>query len=105
MPKPALTLPDPAALIVTVRRHRVIFDADLAALYGVTTKALNQAVKRNAARFPETFAFRVTAAEWEAMRSQNVTASKRNVRSCPGLSPSTARSWRPTSCKASVPSP
>ena len=84
MPKPAtLAPPDPAALIFTVRRHRVIFDADLAALYGVTTKALNQAVKRNAKRFPDTFAFQVSAAEWEAMRSQNVTASKRNVRFLP----------------------
>lgn len=84
MPKPAtFALPDPAALIVTVRRHRVIFDTDLAALYGVSTKALNQALKRNAKRFPETFAFQVTAAEWEAMRSQNVTASKRNVRFLP----------------------
>lgn len=84
MPKSAaLALPDPTALIVTLRRHRVIFDADLAALYGVGTKALNQAVKRNAKRFPETFAFQVSADEWDAMRSQNVTASKRNVRFLP----------------------
>ena len=78
-----LALPDPIALIVTLRRHRVIFDADLAALYGVTTRALNQAVKRNAKRFPDTFAFQVSASEWDAMRSQNVTASKRNVRFLP----------------------
>jgi len=84
MPKSAsLTQPDPAALIVTIRRQRVILDADLAALYGVPTRALNQALKRNAQRFPETFAFQVTAAEWEAMRSQNVTASKRNARFLP----------------------
>jgi hypothetical protein len=84
MPKPASrALLDPAALIVTLRHHRVIFDADLAALYGVTTKALNQAVKRNAKRFPNTFAFQVSAPEWDAMRSQNVTASKRNVRFLP----------------------
>ena len=84
MPKSAtLTQSDPAALIVTIRRQRVILDADLAALYGVPTRALNQALKRNAQRFPETFAFQVTAAEWEAMRSQNVTASKRNARFLP----------------------
>jgi hypothetical protein len=84
MPKSAsLTQPDPAALIVIIRRQRVILDADLAALYGVPTRALNQALKRNAQRFPETFAFQVTAAEWEAMRSQNVTASKRNARFLP----------------------
>ena len=84
MPKPATVAPpDPAAIIVTVRRQRVIFDADLAALYGVTTKALNQAVKRNSKRFPDSFAFQVSAADWDAMRSQNVTASKRNVRFLP----------------------
>jgi hypothetical protein len=84
MPKPTpLVLPDPAALIVTLRRQRVIFDADLAILYGVTTRALNQAIKRNSKRFPNTFAFQVSASEWGAMRSQNVTASKRNVRFLP----------------------
>jgi hypothetical protein len=47
------------ALIFPVGRHRVILDADLARLYAVTTKALNQAVKRNRDRFPEDFAFRL----------------------------------------------
>jgi len=51
--------------ILTFRGHRVILDSDLAALYRVTTKALNQAVKRNAARFPEDFAFRITMKEKE----------------------------------------
>jgi hypothetical protein len=78
-----LALPNPAALIITLRGCRVILDGDLAALYGVTTKALNQAVKRNGKRFPDTFAFQVAATEWEPMRSQNVTASKRNVRFLP----------------------
>ena len=49
--------------IVTVRGQRVIVDADLARLYGVTTKALNQAVKRNTHRFPRDFAFLLTTAE------------------------------------------
>jgi hypothetical protein len=49
--------------ILTIRRHRVIIDADLAEVYGVPTKALNQAVKRNANRFLEDFAFRLTAEE------------------------------------------
>jgi hypothetical protein len=49
--------------ILTIRGHRVIIDADLAEVYGVPTKALNQAVKRNANRFPEDFAFRLTAEE------------------------------------------
>ena len=51
--------------ILTVRGHSVILDSDLAALYRVTTGALNQAVKRNAGRFPEDFAFRMTTREKE----------------------------------------
>ena len=59
--------------IVTVRGQRVILDADLAEMYGVATKVLNQAVKRNAGRFPEDFAFQLTAEEETALRSQIVT--------------------------------
>jgi len=51
--------------ILTVRVHSVILDSDLADLYRVTTSALNQAVKRNARRFPEDFAFRLTTKEKE----------------------------------------
>ena len=75
---------DLGQLILTLRGQRVILDADLAALYGVPTKALNQAVKRNQERFPDSFQFEVNAEELEAMRSQNVTASpKRNARFLP----------------------
>jgi hypothetical protein len=49
--------------IILVRGERVMIDADLAAVYGVPTKALNQAVKRNPRRFPADFAFRLSAAE------------------------------------------
>ena len=49
--------------ILTIRSERVIVDSDLARLYGVSTKALNQAVKRNAERFPSDFCFRLTARE------------------------------------------
>jgi hypothetical protein len=49
--------------ILLIRNHRVMLDADLAAVYGTTTKALNQAVKRNAARFPSDFVFRLTRHE------------------------------------------
>jgi hypothetical protein len=59
-----------SARIVTVRGERVLLDAYLAALYGVTTKALNQAVRRNAGRFPEDFAFQLTTTEAEDLRSQ-----------------------------------
>jgi len=49
--------------ILMIRGHRVIIDADLSVVYGVPTKVLNQAVKRNANRFPVDFAFRLTAEE------------------------------------------
>ena len=53
-----------------------MLDFDLAQLYEVATKALNQAVKRNIKRFPEDFMFRLTDGEWESIRSQAVTASQ-----------------------------
>ena len=53
-----------------VRGHKVILDADLAIIYGVPTKALNRAVKRNEARFPEDFVFKLTAEELEVLRYQ-----------------------------------
>ena len=59
-----------AIRIITLRGERVLLDADLAALYGVTTKALNQAVKRNSARFPADFAFQLNAEEAANLRSQ-----------------------------------
>ena len=71
---PALN-PDIHQLIVTVRDQRVILDADLASLYSVPTKVLNQAVKRNQERFPEAFLFQLTNSEWKILRSQIVTSS------------------------------
>jgi hypothetical protein len=62
-------------LIFTIRGHRVVLDADLARVYGVTTKAFNQAFKRNQQRFPADFAFRVTAEEFGSLRSQFVTSN------------------------------
>jgi hypothetical protein len=59
-------------LIVMVRRQRVILSSDLAEIYGVETRSLNQAVKRNADRFPPDFAFRLTRDEtMEAQRSRS----------------------------------
>ena len=55
-----------APLVHAVRGERVLFDADLAGLYGVSTSALNQAVKRNRNRFPADFMFRLTEREWRA---------------------------------------
>ena len=59
--------------IIQVRGLNIILDKDIAPLYGVTTKALNQAVKRNSSRFPETFMFRLTDEEAEFSRSHFVT--------------------------------
>lgn len=61
-------------LIYTIRGHRVMLDSDLAMLYEVQTKALNQAVKRNIERFPEDFMFQLTQDEYEVLRSQFVTS-------------------------------
>jgi hypothetical protein len=61
--------------IKIVRGQRVMFDTDLARLYQVTTKALNQAVRRNRDRFPDDFAFRLTRQEVTNLRSQIVTSS------------------------------
>ena len=65
--------------IIVLRGQKVMVDADLAALYGVPTKRLNEQVKRNSARFPEDFVFRLTPAEVEALnRSQFATGSERH---------------------------
>jgi hypothetical protein len=71
------------ALIRSVRGLRVMLDSDLARIYGVELKRLNEQVRRNAERFPRDFAFRLTLQEFTDMRSQNATASKRNIRHLP----------------------
>ena len=81
MPNTSIALPDEFIedTILLIRGKRVILDHDLAKLYGVATKVLNQAVKRNLERFPEDFMFQLTNAEveeWEGLkrlRSQIVT--------------------------------
>ena len=92
-----------AQLVFFVRGEKVMFDADLAGLYGVSTSALNQAFRRNRNRFPQDFAFRLTAKEMAFLKSQSVTskmqviererayknrsqivtASRRNIRALP----------------------
>ena len=59
--------------IHTIRGLQVMLDSDLADLYQVETKALNQAVKRNISRFPKEFMFQLTDSEHQSLRSQNVT--------------------------------
>jgi hypothetical protein len=69
---------DISRAILVLRGQRVLLDAELADLYGVATKALNQAIKRNAERFPEDLMFRLTRAETEKLnRSQFVTGSQK----------------------------
>lgn len=78
MPSPRKTPPARTSLeplIVVIRDQRVILDADLARLYGVPTKRFNEAFKRNRRRFPNDFAFQLTTAEFNALRSQFVTSS------------------------------
>ena len=68
-----------APSIYSIRGMQVMLDRDLAILYGITTKALNQAYKRNKERFPETFAFTLSENELYTLRSQIVTLEKKNV--------------------------
>ena len=60
-------------MIYEIRGQRVMFDRDLAELYGIELKAMNQAVKRNIDRFPPDFMFQLTEEEWKNQRSQIVT--------------------------------
>ena len=66
--------PDIAAQIRIIRGQRVLIDSDLAALYGVTTKRLNEQVKRNQERFPLDFMFQLDDEECEHLRSQIATS-------------------------------
>lgn len=69
--------------ILLIRGQKVMLDEDLARLYDVETKALNQAIKRNIERFPKDFAFRLTKEEWKTLRSQTVTSKDRGGRRYP----------------------
>ena len=72
----ALVLRSPDQCITRIRGHAVILDADLAALYGVPVKRLNEQVRRNPDRFPEPFIFQLTASEWDSLRSQFATLKR-----------------------------
>lgn len=65
--------------IYEVRGQRVMLDRDLAELYNVETKRLNEAVKRNIERFPEDFMFKLNKSEWEFLRSQIVTLKEGTI--------------------------
>ena len=69
--------------IYIVRNKKIMLDRDLAELYDVETKVLNQAVKRNIERFPEEFMFQLTTEEFEILKSQIVTSSWGGTRYLP----------------------
>jgi hypothetical protein len=74
---PSTPAMDLSQRIRVIREQRVLLDSDLAALYGVTTKRLNEQVRRNADRFPQDFIFRLTNQEVAASRSQIATLNGR----------------------------
>lgn len=71
--------------IYLFRSQKVMVDSDLAELYGVETRVLNQAVKRNLKRFPEDFMFQLNEKEFEILKSQKETASWGGRRTIPYL--------------------
>ncbi len=87
MPKALDVTQEVGTLIFNIRGHKVILDADLARLYGVPTRRLNEQVKRNADRFPEEFVFQLTSEEAEALllsRSQNAILKRgQNIKYLP----------------------
>jgi len=70
-------------MIYLIRGQRVMLDFDLARIYGVKLKRLNEQVRRNFDRFPKDFAFQITLQEFTSIRSQIATESKRNIRYLP----------------------
>ena len=72
-----------ACKIYYIRDRRVILDRDLAELYEVETKMLNQSVRRNIERFPDAFMFQLTSSEFEILKSQIVTSSWGGTRKLP----------------------
>jgi len=75
--KAVVAAKDVAGVILILRGHRVLLDEDLARLYGVETRVLVQAIKRNPKRFPKDFMLQLNAAEWSALRSQIVISKTR----------------------------
>jgi len=73
-------------MIYEIRGQKVMLDRDLAGLYGVEVKRLNEATKRNIERFPPDFMFKITLVEWDNLRSQFATAKVSKVRFLPHAS-------------------
>jgi hypothetical protein len=77
-----------ARFVFFIRSEKVMLDSDLARLYGVEARALNQAVARNRKRFPADFMFQLTPGEYESLRSQIVTSKRAAVDAAFVLTPS-----------------
>ena len=60
--------------IIEIRDQKVILDSDVAELYGVETREINQAIKRNASKFPDDYLIELTSDEWKPLKSQIVTS-------------------------------
>ena len=107
MPKSANkpTTDELGRLIYEIRGRRVLLDADLAAIYGVTTAALNQAVKRNEVRFPADFFFQLSDGEIKTLISQNVISkpTRGGRTKPPRVFTDTELSKPPTCCEANEP--
>jgi hypothetical protein len=76
LPTVALPVERIESRILLVRGQKAILDADLASLYGVTTKRLNEQVRRNAERFPDDFMFQLAPEEWAVLRSRFATSNE-----------------------------
>lgn len=63
--------------IYTISDQKVMLDSDLASLYGVETKRLNEQIRRNLDRFPDDFMFQLTGTEWDSLRSQFATSKNK----------------------------
>src|SRR4029077_9194371 len=92
----------PNIRILTVRDQKVVLDSDLAAVYGVTTKRLNEQFRRNRKRFPEDFAFQLTAEESAALRSQIATLDEAGSTRDPIRSQSATPSGRSQSMRSQI---
>jgi len=77
--------------ILLLRGHKILLDVHLAALYGVTTKWLNEQVKRNRSRFPADFMFQLTTEETASLRSQSATSNRAEAGDATGPMPSPSR--------------
>lgn len=97
MPTNLIAVESVAQCILLIRGQKVMLDADLAELFGVSTKVFNQAIRRNLDWFPVDFMFQLTENEQESLRSQFVTLKTgrgQHRKYLPLSLPNTARLWR-----------